>query len=112
MTSIRARVCLAARAGHGAPSGRANHGDPPDRPRDGGREDHMTRPEIYRLIDDERARQMEVWNKPHAWGVGDCSSPRVPVMVKVAVLAEEAGEVARAALDTGDADTAGLRREL
>ena len=69
----------------------------------------MKRQQIYRLIDAERARQAGKWNHPHAWGVGDCSSDGVGLPVKVAVLTEEVGEVARATLD-GSTDN--LRSEL
>ena len=55
--------------------------------------------EIWAAIQAERCRQGVKWAGPHAHGQGDCSSPGVPLMVKVAVLAEECGEVARAALD-------------
>ena len=58
-----------------------------------------TREDIWAAILAERERQSALWSAPHAWGQGDCSSPDVPLMVKVAVLAEECGEVARAALD-------------
>jgi hypothetical protein len=58
----------------------------------------MTREAIYALIEAERARQAARWAGPHDWGSGDCSSPRVLPIVKVAVLTEECGEVARAAL--------------
>ena len=68
----------------------------------------MTRPDIYKAIDAERQRQAEKWNREHDWGYGDCSSSDVPAPVKAAVLAEECGEVARAALD----GTADLRDEL
>lgn len=69
----------------------------------------MNRGIIYGLIDAERGRQADKWAKQHAWGVGDCSSPSLPVIVKAAVLSEECGEVARAVLDR-DADA--LRAEL
>lgn len=59
----------------------------------------MTRERVYALIDAERDRQQEKWAEPHYWGKGDCSSPNVPIAVKVMVLAEEVGEVARAVLD-------------
>jgi len=65
--------------------------------------------EVLNLVAIERARQAELWGGPHAHGRGDCSSPDVPLMVKIAVLAEECGEVARAALD-GDAQH--MRLEL
>jgi len=69
----------------------------------------MTIPDILAAVTAERARQSRLWDRDHEHGHGDCSSPDVPEAVKVAVLAEEAGEVARAFLD-GDRD--GLRREL
>ena len=59
----------------------------------------MTREQAITLIRAERDRQALTWALPHPHGQGDCSSPHVPLMVKVAVLAEECGEVARAALD-------------
>ena len=59
----------------------------------------MTRDEALAAIRAERDRQTQLWAAPHAHGQGDCSSAKVPLMVKVAVLAEECGEVARAALD-------------
>ncbi len=69
----------------------------------------MNRGDVYALIDAERGRQSAKWGPPHVWGEGDCSSPWVEPMVKVAVLSEECGEVARAVLD---GDTVGLRGEL
>ncbi len=69
----------------------------------------MNRPEVYALIDDERAFQAAKWAGPHDWGEGDCSSALVLPIVKAAVLTEETGEVARAVLD---ADPTGLRLEL
>lgn len=59
----------------------------------------MTRAEVFAAISAERGRQAALWAAPHSHGQGDCSSPDVPLMVKVAVLGEEFGEVARAALD-------------
>jgi NTP pyrophosphatase (non-canonical NTP hydrolase) len=59
----------------------------------------MNRQKIYKLIDEERTRQAEKWNRPHDWGSGDCSSPKVEPIVKLAVLHEETGEVARAVLE-------------
>lgn len=69
----------------------------------------MTREDIYAAIDRERLCQAAKWDQEHAWGYGDCSSGDVPVTVKVAVLAEEFGEVSRAVLDK---NSAGLRAEL
>ncbi len=69
----------------------------------------MTGAAIREAIRAERARQHAKWARDHAHGHGDCSSPDVSPAVKVAVLTEECGEVARAFLD-GDED--GLRREL
>ncbi len=68
----------------------------------------MTRDQIFAAITAERARQSAKWAGEHDWGHGDCSSDGVPVPVKVAVLAEECGEVAREALD----GTLGLKDEL
>ena len=59
----------------------------------------MTRDDIWAAILAERARQAEKWDGEHDWGIGDCSSDVVNASVKAAVLAEECGEVARAALD-------------
>jgi hypothetical protein len=59
----------------------------------------MTRDEALAAISAERDRQAILWAAPHTHGQGDCSSPDVPLMVKIAVLGEEFGEVARAALD-------------
>lgn len=69
----------------------------------------MTRTDIYNAIDAERVRQAELWNKDHDWARAYCSSAALPTPVKVAVLTEEVGEVARAALEH---DTDGLRLEL
>ena len=59
----------------------------------------MTRDDIWHEIQFERGRQSAKWAGPHDWGTGDCSSTLVSPAVKAAVLAEECGEVARAALD-------------
>jgi NTP pyrophosphatase (non-canonical NTP hydrolase) len=56
----------------------------------------MNRADVYALIDAERARQAQLWTDRHDWGQGDCSSTAVALPVKVAVLTEECGEVARA----------------
>jgi len=62
----------------------------------------VKRAEVYRLIDAERARQRDKWRAPHRWGSGDCSSNSIAPIVKVAVLAEECGEVGRCILDAAD----------
>lgn len=59
----------------------------------------MTPDEITEAIAAERERQRALWGGPHDWGRGDCSSPEVAPIVKVAVLAEEVGEVAMAVLE-------------
>lgn len=59
----------------------------------------MTREDIWAAITVERERQATKWGGEHDWGIGDCSSDLVSAAVKAAVLAEECGEVARAALD-------------
>jgi hypothetical protein len=69
----------------------------------------VTPADIADAVAAERDRQRQLWNRKHDHGFGDCSSPDVPVMVKVAVLAEECGEVARAALDGNPND---FRTEL
>lgn len=69
----------------------------------------MNRAVIYAAIDAERNRQRAKFEDVHAWGEGDCSSHAVTPIVKVAVLSEECGEVARAVLDLDDD---GLRSEL
>jgi murein L,D-transpeptidase YafK len=63
----------------------------------------VTRAQALKAISAERDRQQAKWAGPHAWGHGDCSGDGVPTAVKLAVLAEEFGEVARAFLD-GDQD--------
>ena len=52
--------------------------------------------------DDERTRQEAKFGGVHEWGVGSCASQAVDDIVKVAVLTEECGEVARAVLDQLD----------
>lgn len=69
----------------------------------------ITRQDIYRAIDAERTRQAKGWAGPHGWGSGDCASRDVEPIVKVAVLTEECGEVARAVLEHDDSN---LRTEL
>ena len=69
----------------------------------------MTRDQAFALIAAERDRQAAKWGGEHPWGHGDCSGDGVATAVKLAVLTEETGEVARAFLD-GDGE--GFRREL
>lgn len=64
----------------------------------------MTRDEILAEITAERGRQAEKWDRSHAWGYGDCSHDTVPMVVKAAVLGEEAGEVLQAVLNAGPRD--------
>jgi hypothetical protein len=59
----------------------------------------MTRSEVFAAISLERDRQAAIWNRPHRWGNGDCSSADVGAIVKTACLTEECGEVARAVLE-------------
>jgi hypothetical protein len=68
----------------------------------------ITRQDVFDAITAERERQAAKWAREHDWGIGDCSSLGVHTMVKVAVLTEECGEVARAALE----GTPNLRNEL
>jgi hypothetical protein len=60
------------------------------------------------LIAAERDHQREKWGGFHEWGVGDCSSSRVAdyakyddpaTLLRLAVLVEEVGEVARAVME-------------
>jgi hypothetical protein len=69
----------------------------------------VRREAILHEIANERQRQRIKWTVAHAWGHGDCSSDGVDDAVKMAVLTEEVGEVARALLDRKPAD---LRAEL
>lgn len=69
----------------------------------------MTREAIFAAITAERDRQRAKWGGDHSWGHGDCSGSGVPLPVKLAVLAEEFGEVARAVLER---DQGALRAEL
>ena len=69
----------------------------------------MTRAEVMALVEAERDRQEVKWGRPHSWGFGSCDSLRVEPPVKVMVLTEECGEVARAVLDRDDDN---LREEL
>lgn len=69
----------------------------------------MTRAEVLAAVSAERDRQLVKWGGEHDWGHGDCSGDGVDLTVKLVVLAEEFGEVARAILDR---DPAALRTEL
>lgn len=69
----------------------------------------MNTSEIMAALIAERGRQRAKWSADHAWGRGDCSSPDVPMIVKAAVLAEEAGEVVRAVLTAGPARAVSCR---
>lgn len=68
----------------------------------------MTRDAIFAAITAERVRQQAKWGGPHPWGEGDCSGDGVALTVKLVVLMEEVGEVARAVLER---DPASLRAE-
>ena len=70
----------------------------------------MIRDAAIALVVAERERQVKLWDRRHDWGKGDCSSLLVQPIVKVAVLTEECGEVARAVLDMSPVDD--LRDEL
>ena len=69
----------------------------------------MTRDDVFAAITAERKRQWAKWGRIHEWGHGDCSSPGMAPEIKMTVLAEEFGEVARAVLDRKPGD---LRTEL
>jgi hypothetical protein len=69
----------------------------------------VNRDDVYALVNAERQRQSEKWNREHDWGYGDCSSVNLPNITKAAVLTEECGEVARAVLDRRNPN---LRDEL
>jgi hypothetical protein len=71
---------------------------------------HWRTAEVLELVAAERDRQRVKWATPHGWGRGDCSTLDPPDdRVKLAVLAEEFGEVARALLEH---DRDGLAAEL
>lgn len=72
----------------------------------------MNRDAIFRAILAERVEQERRWSGDHAWGKGSCASLEVEPIVKVAVLAEECGEVARAVLDGDGAQSVDLHDEL
>jgi hypothetical protein len=69
----------------------------------------MTREQAMAAVSAERDRQAAKWAGPHDWGSGDCSGQGVATEVKLAVLLEECGEVARAMLD---GDHSGFRTEI
>ncbi len=69
----------------------------------------MKRRLIFDAISTERERQQALWDHPHDWGIGDCSNPELPDTLKMVILAEEGGEVARAVLER---DTNQLQEEL
>ena len=71
---------------------------------------HWQTSAVLELVAAERDRQRAKWGTPHRWGQGDCSTLDPPDdRVKLAVLAEEFGEVARALLER---DRDGLATEL
>ena len=59
----------------------------------------INRAHVWQLITEERERQQTLWDHPHEWGTGDCSNPDLPDTLKLVILAEEGGEVARAVLE-------------
>jgi hypothetical protein len=61
----------------------------------------MNHEEIIQALLAERLRQHDKWTRAHEWGFGDCSTDTVPMLVKAAVLAEEAGEVVKSVLIAG-----------
>lgn len=78
----------------------------------------MRRAAVYELIARERIRQRAMWAADHQWGRGDCSAltvadrarpDQVAHLLRMTVLTEEVGEVARAVIED-DADQ--LRTEL
>lgn len=69
----------------------------------------MTRAEALAAISAERDRQQAKWAGTHDWGHGDCSGDGVPMAVRLAILAEEFGEVARAFLEN---DQDGFKTEV
>jgi hypothetical protein len=69
----------------------------------------VTTDDALALVAAERDRQRAKWGGAHHWGHGDCSGDGFPEWVKLAVLGEEFGEVARAMHDQ-DRDL--LAREL
>jgi hypothetical protein len=69
----------------------------------------VTTDDALALVAAERDRQRAKWGGEHHWGRGDCSGNGFPEWVKLAVLGEEFGEVARA---MHDQDREGLASEL
>lgn len=69
----------------------------------------MNRQHVYDLIDAERVRQQHKWGGAHPWGFGDCSRDGIGPELKVVILTEEVGEVARAVFERLDGN---LRDEL
>jgi len=69
----------------------------------------VTRDQALAAISAERDRQQAKWAGQHGWGSGDCSGDGVALTVKLTVLAEEFGEVARAVLER---DPVALEAEL
>lgn len=69
----------------------------------------MKRADVFGLIESERACQLVKWGGVHAWGAGDCSGEGISPELKMVVLAEEVGEVARAVFER---DGQNLRDEL
>ncbi len=58
----------------------------------------MNRSQVFDLIREERKRQVHLWNQSHDWGYGDVAHP-IGETIKLAVLLEEVGEVARNVLE-------------
>jgi hypothetical protein len=69
----------------------------------------VTRDTILAAITAERDRQERLWAGRHKHGYGSCAGDGVAMPVKITILTEEVGEVARAFLDGKDDD---LRTEL
>jgi hypothetical protein len=69
----------------------------------------MNQKTVFQLVSLERERQKRLWGGDHEWGNGDCSTNGIADTVKLAVLTEEAGEVARAVLQN---DPGNLKTEL
>ena len=69
----------------------------------------MNRGQVLEAVSRERDRQEHLWTGRHNHGNGSCASSDVPEPIKLAVLLEEVGEVARALLE---GDREGLANEL